>query len=70
MRTPQEVVIATFDLTSQIDEILNGLKPADFEITFHTTQEDADTGDNPIANPYCHIQTRQTQKLSTPGLKD
>jgi gliding motility-associated-like protein len=39
---------ATFDLTSQIAEILDGQNPADFEITFHTSQGDADSGNNQI----------------------
>ncbi len=45
---------ATFDLTTQIAETLNGQNAADFEITFHTSQADADTGDNPIATPQAH----------------
>ncbi|WP_407556266.1 choice-of-anchor L domain-containing protein [Winogradskyella sp. 4-2091] len=39
---------ADFDLTSIIPEVLEGL--TDVSVTFHETQEDADTGDNPILN--------------------
>ncbi|MEH6536557.1 MAG: choice-of-anchor L domain-containing protein [Psychroserpens sp.] len=39
---------ATFDLTSIIDNVLEGLTGVN--VTFHETQEDADLGVNPIAN--------------------
>ena len=39
---------AQFDLTSVIDDVLNGLTGVN--VTFHETQEDANTGANPIAN--------------------
>lgn len=37
-----------FDLTTIIDDVLNGL--TNVTTTFHTTYEDAQTGDNPIAD--------------------
>ena len=39
---------ATFDLTSIIDDVLEGLTGV--TVTFHETQEDADLGTNPIAD--------------------
>lgn len=57
--------VATFDLTSQIDEILNGLNPVDFEISFHATQEDADTGDNPIPTPNVYSNTTNPETIYT-----
>jgi gliding motility-associated-like protein len=54
--------IATFDLTTQNAEILDGQNAASFEITFHNTQADSDTGDNPIATPnaYPNISNPET----------
>jgi gliding motility-associated-like protein len=54
---------ATFDLSSQIAEILDGQNPADFEITFHTSQEDADLGDNPIATPTTYLNTTNPETI-------
>ena len=45
---PQHDGFATFDLTDIIPDVLQGLTNA--TVTFHETQEDANTGDNPIAN--------------------
>ncbi len=42
---------AIYDLTTQNDMILNGLSPADFTITFYTTEDDAMNGENAIADP-------------------
>jgi gliding motility-associated-like protein len=39
------------DLTTNIPIILNGLSPADYNVTFHTSLSDAQLGLNPIANP-------------------
>ncbi len=55
----------TFDLTSQIAEILDGQNPADFEITFHTTQEDADSGDNPIATAAAYQNLANPETIYT-----
>lgn len=57
--------VATFDLTSQIVEILNGQNAADFEITFHASQEDADSGDNPIATPAAYQNTVNPETIYT-----
>ena len=56
---------ATFDLTSQIAEILDGQNPADFEITFHTSQGDADSGDNPIATPAAYQNLANPETIYT-----
>lgn len=55
--------VATFDLTTQIDEILDGLNAADFEITFHNTQADADTGDAPIATPDAYMNMSNPETI-------
>lgn len=41
--------LADFDLTSIIEDLLDGLTGV--TVTFHDTNEDAQTGNNPIANP-------------------
>ncbi|WOD43928.1 T9SS type B sorting domain-containing protein [Hwangdonia lutea] len=41
-----------FDLSSRNSEILNGQNPADFNITYHTSQFDAENRANPLSNPY------------------
>ena len=56
---------ATFDLTSQVAEILDGQNPADFEITFHTSQGDADLGDNPIATPAAYQNLANPETIYT-----
>ena len=48
---------ATFDFTSNTDLILAGIDtaeydPADFEITYHETEEDAEDGTNPVGPVY------------------
>ncbi|MGS2726659.1 choice-of-anchor L domain-containing protein [Psychroserpens sp. BH13MA-6] len=47
---------ANFDLTSVIDDVLEGLTGVN--VSFHLTQEDASTGSNPIANDnnYANIE--------------
>jgi gliding motility-associated-like protein len=42
--------IAQFDLTTKDSEVLGTQVPADFVLTYHLTQADADTGNNPIVN--------------------
>ncbi|MCF6132459.1 hypothetical protein L1S31_09180, partial [Flavobacterium sp. WG47] len=44
-----------FDLTANNSVILGSLSPADYDISYHTSQADADSGSNPIPNPtaYC-----------------
>lgn len=42
---------AVFDLTTKNSEILNGLNPNDYSITYHITQSDANQGANYILEP-------------------
>ncbi|SCX87763.1 gliding motility-associated C-terminal domain-containing protein [Nonlabens sp. Hel1_33_55] len=44
--------VEVFDLTSNDTTILNGLSPADFEITYYLSQADANSSINPITSPY------------------
>ena len=44
---------ASFDLESRTIEIING--ELDIQITYHETQEDANTGQDPLASPYENI---------------
>ncbi|KAF7276189.1 hypothetical protein GWI33_010835, partial [Rhynchophorus ferrugineus] len=46
-----------FDLTSKEEEILNGLTPSDYTITYHTTQSNAQTGSNAIGTPEAFTNT-------------
>ena len=42
--------IANFDLSENISDVLQGLSEDDFDISHHTSREDALTGANPITN--------------------
>ena len=41
-----------FDLSTKNDEILNGQDPADFNISYYTSQSNAETKSNPLPNSY------------------
>ena len=43
-----------FDLSLANEEILNGLDPLEFEITYYETSENATLGENPIATPLAY----------------
>ena len=49
---------AQFDLTSKLDEVLNGLDAADYTVSYYETFDNADTGNNPIANPAAYTNTQ------------
>lgn len=51
---------ATFDLTSIIDEVLEGLTGVN--VTFHETQEDADLGINPISDTSNYANTTNNEQ--------
>ena len=53
---------AVFDLTQNTPNILGSQNPADLNITYHITQNDAETGDNAIIVPsmYTNIVNGQT----------
>lgn len=63
-------IIQSFDLISKRTEILAGRALEDYEITFHRSQEDADSGNEPLAlnytneNPTETIFVRMVQKIS------
>ncbi|MFC4739854.1 choice-of-anchor L domain-containing protein, partial [Flavobacterium ponti] len=42
---------ATFDLTQNTNTVLDLLNPADYTVSYHSTQSDADNDLNPITNP-------------------
>lgn len=48
---------AEFDLTTQDSEIIND--QTGLTVTYHTTQDDANTGDNPISSPYVNVTNPQ-----------
>ncbi|MEY8849290.1 choice-of-anchor L domain-containing protein [Psychroserpens sp. XS_ASV72] len=52
---------ASFDLTSIIDDVLNGLTGVN--VTFHETQEDADLGVNAIANETNYQNTISNEQI-------
>ena len=52
---------ANFDLTTVEAEILNGL--TNVTVTYHVSQADALSGDNPIADPTNFINTVQTEQI-------
>ncbi|THF47323.1 T9SS type B sorting domain-containing protein [Flavobacterium supellecticarium] len=53
---------ATFDLTTNNSAILGTLNPADYTLTFHNSQVDADGDVNPITVPTTYTNTTQYQE--------
>ena len=51
---------AEFDLESQNAQILGGLNPANYTITYHETQADAGQQVNPLTSPYTNTSNPQT----------
>ena len=49
-----------FDLTPNTPIVLGGQDPADFTVSYHTSQADADTGANPIMDPANFSSAGQT----------
>jgi hypothetical protein len=45
-------IVQNFDLESKTTDILNGQDPALFEVTYHLTADDANTGNLPQASPF------------------
>ena len=54
---------AIFDLTTKLDEILNGQDPAIFEVSFYTDQTSADTQINVIPSPEAYLNTSNPQTI-------
>ncbi|NRB58465.1 MAG: T9SS type B sorting domain-containing protein [Winogradskyella sp.] len=48
---------AMFDLTTKAEEVLNGLDPLQYTVTYYVTPEDADLPANAIANPAAYFNT-------------
>jgi gliding motility-associated-like protein len=51
---------AEFDLASQDDLVLNGQDPADYNVSYHLTQADADLNLNELPNIYENVTNPQT----------
>ncbi|MFT4804062.1 MAG: hypothetical protein ACI9YE_001260 [Psychroserpens sp.] len=49
-----------FDLTVKDQEILSGLSPSNFQVTYYETQQNADSMVNPLSSPYTNITNPQT----------
>ncbi len=49
-----------FDLSSKDSEILNGQDPAMFEVSYYTTQANAQAGTNALLSPYTNTSNPQT----------
>ena len=68
IETPADLVIcnelnnnqAIFDLSLQNAELLGNQNPEHITITYHLNQNDADSGENPIAENYQNISNPQT----------
>ena len=52
-----------FDLTQRDDDILGDQTTVDFELTYHETLEDAETGDNPIINTSSYVNLSNPQTI-------
>ncbi len=52
--------IEVFDLSQNDAVILNGLNPADYTITYHASQTDADSAINPLNTNYSNTSTSET----------
>jgi len=67
--TPLEVCdndadgLATFDLPVKETEILNGLDPALYTITYYLNMADAETPSNPIASPNAFVNTTPNTQI-------
>ena len=46
--------IGMFDLSLSNDDILNGLDPSEFTITYYESEENAENADNPILTPFAY----------------
>ncbi|MEN8886631.1 MAG: hypothetical protein ABF246_09585, partial [Winogradskyella sp.] len=68
INTPTDLVICNnvitsetvFDLSQQNSQLLGNQNPENLTITYHLTQNDADSGNNPIAVNYENISNPQT----------
>jgi gliding motility-associated-like protein len=51
--------VSDIDLDSQIGVLLGTLDPANFRISFHNSQENASSGNNPLSSPYSNTQPNE-----------
>lgn len=51
---------AAFDLSQQNSQLLGNQNPDNLTITYHLTQSDADSGNNPISENYTNVTNPQT----------
>ncbi|WP_243473093.1 choice-of-anchor L domain-containing protein [Winogradskyella sp. MH6] len=54
---------ATFDLTSKAEELLNGLDPAQYAVSYYETEDNANQANNPIANPAAYANTTANTQI-------
>lgn len=54
------IISDAFNLTGQNSQILGNQDPNDYTITYHINQNDANTGDNPLPEPYTNESNPQT----------
>jgi len=54
------IQFGTFSLIDQTPQVLGNQIPANYEVTYHLTQADADTGDNPLPDGYTNVSNPQT----------
>ncbi|MCF1420378.1 T9SS type B sorting domain-containing protein [Mangrovimonas futianensis] len=66
--TPDDIVICNengsttgqFDLTQQTSQVLGNQNPENYTVTYHLSQSDADTGNNPISTTFTNTTSPQT----------
>ena len=49
-----------FDLSLSNEQILNGLDPLEFEVTYYEVLENAETATSPIATPFSYTNLNPT----------
>jgi len=52
--------IESFDLDSKYTEVLSVLSPSDYEVTYHSNQNDAENDLNALSSPYQNTESPQT----------
>jgi len=52
-------VIGTFDFTSKNAEILGGLSPTNYAVSYYATQQEANSMVNPLVSPYFNVSNPQ-----------
>ncbi len=57
---PSNDGVEQFDLDSQTTTVLGAQLPADFTVTYHESQVDADSNSNPLTSPYSNLSSPQT----------